>query len=86
MQKKKEKLDRSNQTNLKDAIVDLAKGLESVFKNYSRSTRKKAWERLTSRRGEKEVEKILIDPNRQVNTFQKLATESFNDWLKRRDS
>lgn len=70
----------SNQTNLKNAIVDIAKSLESVFKKYSRQTRSKAWERLTGKEGEREVRKIINDPTRPINTFQKLATqkESFN--------
>lgn len=77
---------KKNQTNLKDAIVDLAKGLETVFRKYSRGTREKAWEKITSKRGEAEVKKILLDPKRQINTFQKLATESFSEWVKRRES
>lgn len=66
---------KSNNTNLKDAIVDIAHGLENVFKKYSRQTRSKAWEKITSKEGEKEVKKILNDPNRPINTFQKLATQ-----------
>lgn len=77
----------NNQTNLKNAIVDIAKSLGSVFKKYSRSTREKAWERVTSKEGEREVKKVLLDPKRQVNTFQKLATknESFLSWIARRE-
>lgn len=77
---------KNNQTNLKDAIVDIAKSLETVFKKYTRSTRNKAWERITSKKGEAEVKKILLDPKKQVNTFQKLANESFSEWLERRGS
>lgn len=77
---------KNGKTNLKDAIVDLAKGMEVVFRKYSKSTRTKAWERLTGKRGEEEVRKILVDPHRQVNTFQKLANESFSSWLQRRES
>lgn len=62
-------------TNLKDAIIDLARGLESVFKKYTRSTREKAWDRMTSKDGEREVRKIIADPNRQLNIFGKLATQ-----------
>lgn len=68
--------EKSNQTNLKNAIVEIAKSLESVFKKYSRQTRAKAWEKITSKEGEKEVKKILNDPSRQTNTFQKLATQN----------
>lgn len=69
----------SNQTNLRNAIVDLAKSMESVFKKYSRQTRTKAWEKLTSKEGEKEVKKIINDPARPINTFQKLATQKESD-------
>jgi len=74
-------MDNKNKTNLRNAIVDLAKGLENVFKKYSRQTRNKAWKRITSKEGQKEVDKILNDPDRPINTFQKLATESFKVWL-----
>jgi hypothetical protein len=74
----------TNKTNLRGAVVDIAKSLEAVFKKYSRQTRMKAWGKITSKEGEKEVKKILNDPNRQINTFQKLATknESFKEWLR----
>lgn len=75
---------KKNDTNVKDAIVDIAKSLESVFKKYSKNTRTKAWEKLTSKDGEKQMKKILVDPNIPINTFQKLANqknESFKNWL-----
>ena len=73
----------TNKTNLRGAVVDIAKSLEAVFKKYSRQTRIKASGKITSKEGEKEVKKILNDPSRQINTFQKLATknESFKEWL-----
>lgn len=80
------KQSKSNDTNLRKAIVDIAKELESIFKKYSRQTRTKAWERLTSKEGEREVRKILNDPARPINTFQKLATKNevvagFREWM-----
>jgi len=71
-------------TNIKNAIVDIAKSLETVFKKYSKNTREKAWDKIKSKDGEKEIKKILVDPSRPINTFQKLATqknESFKNWL-----
>lgn len=62
-------------TNLKDAIMDLAKGIESAFKKYTKSTRERAWEKITSRAGEREIKKILVDPNRQLSIFAKLANQ-----------
>jgi hypothetical protein len=80
---------KSNETNLRKAIVDIAKELEAVFKKYSRQTRIKAWEKITSKDGEKEVRKILNDPARPINTFQKLATKNesvigFKEWMSRK--
>lgn len=62
-------------TNLKSAIMDLARGIEAVFRKYTKSTREKAWEKITSRDGEREVKKILNDPNRQLDPFGKLANQ-----------
>jgi hypothetical protein len=88
---------KKNNTNIKNAIVDIAKSLENVFKKYSKNTREKAWKKITSKDGEKEINKILIDPNRPINTFQKLATQKdenaiskgkikFHEWLELREN
>ena len=78
-------MNKKNDTNLNNAITDIAKNLEGVFKKYSKNTRIKAWEKITSKEGEKQVKKILNDPNIPINTFQKLATQkensNFKDWL-----
>jgi len=76
-----------NSTNIKDAVVDIAKSLEGVFKKYTKNTREKAWKKITSKDGEKEIKKIIVDPNRTINTFQKLATQKdesykFSNWIK----
>jgi hypothetical protein len=76
-------------SNIKDAITDIAKSLEAVFRKYTRNTRTKAWEKITSKDGEKEMKKILQDPTRQVNTFAKLATQKegligFSAWMEQR--
>ena len=63
-------------TNLKDAIMDLARGIEAVFRKYSRNTREKAWSRITGKDGEKEIKKIMVDPTRQVSIFAKLANQT----------
>lgn len=65
-------------TNLQKAILDIAGNLEKSFRKFSKSTREKAWQRLTGPDGDKQIKKILVDPNRQLNTFQQLA---FKEWL-----
>jgi hypothetical protein len=76
----------TNNTNLKNAVVDIAKSLEAVFRKYSRNTRGKAWGRITGKQGEIQIKKILQDPTRPTNGFQKLATqaESFSTWMEKR--
>jgi len=76
--KPKKKETQKFDTNIQKAIVDIAGNLEKSFRKFSKSTRDKAWDRLTSAEGEKEIKKILQNPNRQLNTFQKLA---FKEWL-----
>jgi len=64
-----------NKSNLKDAIMDIARSLETVFKKYTRQTRTKAWDKITSRDGEKDMERILRDPSLTVSPFGKLANQ-----------
>jgi hypothetical protein len=70
-------------TNLQKAILDIASNLKKSFAKYSRSTRDKAWKRITSADGEREIDKILLNPERQLNTFQKLA---FKEWMEKKTS
>lgn len=65
-------------TNIQKAVLDIAGNLEKSFRKFSKNTREKAWNRITSAEGEKEIKKIIQDPNRQLNTFQKLA---FKEWI-----
>ena len=70
----------STKTSVRDCIVDLVKASVPVFKKYSRECRTHAWEKLTSKEGDKEMKKITNDPTRPVNTFQKLAF-NFKEWI-----
>jgi len=62
-------------SNLKDAIMDLAKSIEGVFRKYTRPTRERAWEKITGKDGEKEIKKIMVNPNRQLDMFRKLVNQ-----------
>lgn len=68
---------------VRDAIKDMAKGLSKVFKNYGRQARDKAWAKLISKKGKKEVEKLLINPKKPLNQFFKLA---FKEWMLKNES
>lgn len=65
-------------SNVKKAAVDMAGGLAAVFKKYSRHTREAAWTALTGKDGKKEIDKLIANPDRPINTFQKL---SFREWM-----
>lgn len=69
-----------NNSNVKDCIQDITKSLATVFKKYLRNTRETAWERLTSKKGEKEFKKILADPNRPIAPV--VGNLQFAEWLK----
>lgn len=60
-----------------DAVVDFVKALRPVFKKYTRHTRTKAWEDLTSKKGDQQMKKILVDPDRPA-LLKQLA---FKEWL-----
>ncbi len=74
----KNKQPQKSDSNLQQAILDIASNLTKSFKKFSKSTREKAWQRLTSPDGEKQIKKILIDPSRQLTTFPQLA---FKEWF-----
>ena len=50
-------MEKKPNSNIKDAVVDIAKSLEGVFKKYTKNTREKAWKKITSKDGEKENDK-----------------------------
>ena len=72
------KSDSKVDSNLQKAIMDIAGNLEKSFRKFTKSTREKAWQRITNAEGEKEVKKIIQDPNRQLSIFAKLT---FKEWL-----
>lgn len=65
-------------SNLRKALMDVAQGLKTAFGKHTRNTRSVAWQRMTSPKGEKEVRKLIINPNRQLSIFAKLT---FKEWL-----
>jgi hypothetical protein len=65
----------ADKSSIKDAIMALAKEIDAVFKKYSRQARSKAWERMTSKDGEREVKKIMDNPGRSLAPFAKLANQ-----------
>ena len=64
--------------NPRQATLELARSIRDVFKGLSIQTRRKAWRAITSDRGDKEVKKLIVTPNRSLNTFQRL---SFREWI-----
>lgn len=77
------KNNKKSDSNIKNAIVDMASNLSKVFKKYTRGTRAKAWDVINGKEGEKEIKKLLLDPDRSLNIFSKL---NFKEWLDTKSS
>jgi Tfp pilus assembly protein FimT len=71
-----ESQEHTNDTRAINAILDLAKAAAKIFSQYSLATRKKAWEKLTSKKGQNEIAKILKNPKKPLNQFKKLIIDS----------
>ena len=72
----------AQKSNVRKAIKDMAKNLSDVFKDYGRQAREKAWKKLISSKGKKEIERMLVNPKRPLNKFFKLA---FREWLEEKE-
>lgn len=64
--------DKNDNTYYLDAVMDFAAAIKRIFKNYSKSTREKAWHTITSKKGENEVNKLLREPDRKISSFRTL--------------
>lgn len=73
MQSFEQFLESKNDTNKVNAIVDIAKGLQKVFKDYSLETRRYAWRKITSKKGEELVKDLVKTPSRSLSPFRALA-------------
>lgn len=63
----------------RDALGAMISSLKSVFKQYDRTARKKAWAAIQTSPGKKEIEQLLDSPARPVNGVPKLL--KFKEWL-----
>jgi hypothetical protein len=48
-----------------NAIIDMVDKLKGVFKKYTPTTRKSAWNKLISPKGRKEIKRLLTSPKLQ---------------------
>ena len=69
-----------SRTDARDAVSDLVSSIKTIFRHYTRGTRKNAWEALKSREGNKVIEKIIDNPSVPTPGLPKLT---FKEWLSR---
>jgi len=62
----------------KQAVVDIAKALRDVFKGYTRHARGDAWKKILEPDTKREIEKLVQDPYRPLNMFQRIT---FKEWI-----
>lgn len=72
--KAKEKKEDKDETNKIDCVMDMAKALQGVFKNYSMNTRKEAWKRINSAKAKDYFQKLLVTPSKSLSPFKSIAT------------
>ena len=65
-------------TSKNKAIMDIAQALKKVFKNYTQTTRKYAWKKVSGTKGQAEVQRLAVNPDRSLAPFEKLA---FKEWV-----
>jgi len=70
---KKESKKDKDETNKIDCVMDLAKAIQDVFKDYSLNTRKEAWKRINSTKAKDLFQKLLVTPSKSLSPFKSIA-------------
>lgn len=76
LENKKSEKNPQSDTNKVDAVMDLAKGIQSVFKKYSLQTRKYAWKKIHSAKADNLFQELLVNPNKSLSPFKTLSIDS----------
>lgn len=63
----------------RDATQDLISGIRSVFKQYPKGTRRKAWDTVSSSGGKQVINKLITDPRAPIYGIPRLL--GFKEWL-----
>ena len=70
------------ETSGSQASGKILKALKAVFSKCSNSARREGWNKIMSARGRSEVNKLINNPERQVNVSMFLG---FKEWLEAND-
>lgn len=66
------KAKESGDTQRHKAQVELAEALRSVFKKYSVTTCREAWDKLTSKKGDEQVRRLINNQSISMSAFHVL--------------
>lgn len=61
----------TSNSDARKTLKELVDNIKRIFQKHSRSARSEAWSALTTQEGEKEIKKLIQDPNRVVNSTSK---------------
>lgn len=64
--------------NKREALVDFYKDLQCNFRGLSQSQRRSLWNTITSKEGEKLVDKLIANPTASIAPARSI---SFKEWL-----
>lgn len=66
-------------TDAREALRSLLDGIQSTFKKYGRSARKRAWESLQCCKGKDAIKNLLNNPNYQLQGVEGMLR--FKEWF-----
>lgn len=64
-----------------DAAEDMAKALKAIFKKYTLTSRKRAWNAISTSQGKKEIDKLVLHFDKPTSPIRNLR---FAEWLRYR--
>jgi len=55
-----------------NSVLSLARGIRDALKEFALPTRERAWDKMTSKKGQREINKLLKNPSRSLANFRTL--------------
>lgn len=67
---------QKNNSNEKESIAMLADVIRKAFKKMTLRTRQEVWDLLTSKKGKKEMERFILNPEQSLGRIRSLPPSS----------
>lgn len=74
----------SQNSDARRTLKELVDDIKKVFKKHSRSARDRAWDALTSKRAQKQIDQLIKNPSITVNNTNSWL--SYREWVEQKKS